>query len=472
MNSDRFKQRTSPNIYDVVIVGAGVVGCALARRFTLEGASVLIIEKCTDILSGASKGNSALLHTGFDAPEESLELSCIKAGYKEYIEIRNKFQLPLLKTTALVVAWTKEQVQQLPNIVAKAHANGITNVRLVDSEELKNLEPNLSSKALGAVLVPDEYAIDPWSAPLAYLTQSIDNGAKLMLSTEISEGNFDGEVWHLETQAQKIKCRTVINCAGLYGDILDKNLLGEASFEIRPRKGQFVVFDKIASELMNAIILPVPTAITKGIVVCKTVFGNVLVGPTAEEQESRSDSSVNTETLAKLQQAAIEIIPELQGVDVTATYSGIRPATEEKDYRISFNQDKNWISVGGIRSTGLTAALGIASYVYKKYEGAGNHHKALSDPSYPIMPNLAEHKKRDYSAPGNDGIVCHCELVSKREIINALNSNVPAKSLEGLKRRTRVTMGRCQGFYCTGELSVITQGCFEQSIAVGKCHGK
>jgi len=469
VNSD---ERISSSPYDVVIVGAGVVGCALARRFTLEGASVLVVEKCADILSGASKGNSALLHTGYDAPEQSLELNCIKAGYKEYIEIHKKFQLPILKTTALVVAWTEDQEQQLPAIVAKAHANGISNVRLVNRDELIELEPELSKKARAAVLVPDEHAIDPWSAPLAYLTQAIDNGAKLQLSTEINNGSFDGEFWCLNTGEKKIMCRTVINCAGLYGDILDKNLLGETSFEIRPRKGQFVVFDKIASKLMNAIILPVPTPTTKGIVVCKTVFGNVLVGPTAEEQESRDDATVNSDTLAKLQQAAIEIIPELQGVGVTATYSGIRPATEEKDYRISFNKDKNWISVGGVRSTGLTAALGIASYVYKKYKRAGNLHDVIVDPTYLIMPNLAEHEKRDYIYPGNDGIVCHCELVSKREIINALNSLVPARSLQGLKRRTRATMGRCQGFYCTAELSEMTKGHFEQPIAVGKCHGK
>ncbi|PCI46548.1 MAG: FAD/NAD(P)-binding oxidoreductase [Alphaproteobacteria bacterium] len=470
MCHNEFGKESSPEVYDIIIVGAGVIGCAMARRFTLEGATVLIVEKGDDILGGASKGNSALLHTGFDAPPNSLELSCMQKGYQEYLEIHSRFQLPVLKTGAMVVAWTEQEEQQLPQIIEKAHANGVTDVRLIDTREVRRLEPGLSQNARAAAWIPGEYVIDPWSAPLAYLTQAIENGAHLKLSTEIRHGEFDGAVWQLQTGEETIKCRTVINCAGLYGDILEEDLLGKSSFEIRPRKGQFVVFDKIASKLMNAIILPVPTPFTKGVVVCQTIFGNVLVGPTAEEQDSRDDASVDTETLKKLQQTAIKIIPALQGVPITATYAGIRTASEEKHYRISVHENKHWITVGGIRSTGLTAALGIASHVYELYSETGQRHKSIPEPFYPVVPALAETAIRDYTQPGNRGIVCHCELVTEREIANALTGPVAAHTLEGLKRRTRATMGRCQGFYCTARLSEITQGHLVQPIAIGKCH--
>jgi glycerol-3-phosphate dehydrogenase len=214
----------------------------------------------------------------------------------------------------------------------------------------------------------------------------------------------------------------------------------------------------------------VPTQFSKGIVVCKTIFGNVLVGPTAEEQPDRVDASVDSEALEQLQRAAIKIIPNIQGVPVTATYAGIRPATEVKHYHIDVHDDEHWITVGGIRSTGLTAALGIASHVYKRYCEMGQKHRALADPIQPIVPVLAENGMRDYTQAGNEGIVCHCELVTEREIANALTGPVAAHTLGGLKRRTRATMGRCQGFYCTARLSEITEGHLAQPIAVGICH--
>ena len=160
----------------------------------------------------------------------------------------------------------------------------------------------------------------------------------------------------------------------------------------------------------------------------------------------------------------------MQGVPVTATYAGIRPATEAKHYRIDVHEDRHWITVGGIRSTGLTSALGIASHVYKRYSETCQKHQALSDPIQPVVPVLAENAMRDYTQAGNEGIVCHCELVTEREIANALTGPVAALTLGGLKRRTRATMGRCQGFYCTARLSEITEGHLAQPIAVGNCH--
>jgi glycerol-3-phosphate dehydrogenase len=251
----------------------------------------------------------------------------------------------------------------------------------------------------------------------------------------------------------------------LYGDKLDEILIGNSSFEIRPRKGQFLVYDKVASQLIKSIILPVPNEITKGVVVCRTAFGNVLVGPTAEEQKSRDDASVTTEELLALKAKGEEIIPALADIPITATYAGIRPATQFKDYCIEAFQDKRYISVGGIRSTGLSGALGIAHHVFKQYSGFGKNHAPVSAISYPNVTPIAQDEKRDWEKEGNEGIVCHCELVTQREIKEALKGKMPAGSLEGLKRRTRVTLGRCQGFYCSAKLSELTQGCFKESIA-------
>lgn len=454
-------------VADVAIVGAGAVGCAMARRFTLEGAKVVLLERGADLLSGASKGNSAILHTGFDAPPGSIELSCMQAGYAEYLEIRDDFNLPLLETGAMVVAWSEAERAALDGIEAQAKTNGVNDVRRLTAAEIRAREPELSPGALEALLVPREHVIDPWSPFLAYLKQASAHGAEILFGAEVLAGAFDGTVWTLQTTAGVRRANTVINCAGLYGDRLDAKLLGMASFQIKPRKGQFVVFDKAASEILKTIILPVPTERTKGVVLTRTVFGNVLVGPTADEQDDRERATVEEEALRNLLAKAEEMVPALASVDVTAVYAGLRPATEEKAYRISVRDDRNWITVGGIRSTGLTASLGIARHVYGLYQDMGRQHTAIATPYTPRVPNLAEHRPRDWQTAGYGEIVCHCEMVTLREIEQALSGSVPAGDFGGLKRRTRCGMGRCQGFYCNAQLALLTAGCFDAPLSVG-----
>lgn len=451
--------------YDVAIIGAGVVGCAIARRFTLEGARVALIEKAADILDGASKANSAILHTAFDAPGNSLEHACIRDGYREYINIHHQLGLPLERCGAHVVAWTEEEVSDLEGILHQAHKNGIEDVEIINYSTLHQREPSLSGAALAAISVPGESIIDPWSAPYVYLTQALENGAEVFCGNEVVSGQFDGETWQLETSRGHIKCRSVINCAGLYGDRIDQVLLGSSSFNITPRKGQFVVYDKAASALIKSVILPVPGARTKGIVVFRSVFGNLLVGPTAEDQQSRRDASTDEETLRMLMESGERKLPELKQIPVTAVYAGLRPASEFKDYQIERHIDKNWITVGGIRSTGLSSALGIARYVYAKYADSGNQHSRIQSPLIPRANRLAEHAPRDWESDQHGEIVCHCELVTRREVEQALSGPLAAKSLQGLKRQTRATMGRCQGFYCSARLAELTSDHFDLPLS-------
>ena len=455
--------------YDVVVIGGGVVGCAMARRFTLEGARVLLLEKSSDILSGASKGNSAILHTGFDAPRGSLELSCMQEGYREYLAIHQKMKLPVLKTGALVVAWNEDDREKLGGIIEQAHDNGVADVRLIAKNRVHTLEPHLASHALAAAEIPGEYLIDPWSAPLGYLLQAMLHGATAHFNCEVIGGEFDGQGWTLNTSRGPVRTVTVVNCAGLFGDKLEEQLLGEASFSIHPRKGQFVVFDKAASKYLTNIVLPVPNERTKGIVITRTVYGNLLVGPTAEEQDDRIHARLDSAVLSQLVDAAVERIPALEGMPVTATYAALRPASDKKEYRIRKDAERNWITVGGIRSTGLTAALGIASHVVGLY---GRQHEvvAASSLKWPSLPNLAEHLPRDYQQPGYGEIICHCEMVTRREIESALASALPPGDLGGLKRRTRACMGRCQGFYCGARVAELSAGRLAVSLSTGVCH--
>ncbi|MGD1876109.1 MAG: NAD(P)/FAD-dependent oxidoreductase [Kiloniellaceae bacterium] len=452
-------------IFDVTVIGAGVVGCAVARRLTLEGARVVVVEKGADILDGASKGNSGILHTGFDAPPGSVEQRCIAAGYREYLDIRARLNLPLLETGALVLAWTEEEEARLPALMDQARANGVDDVALLSRREILTREPQLASHLRAGFSVPREFVIDPWSAPTAYLLQALANGAVCRRGTEVLGGSFDGQTWHLASTTGTLRSRAVVNCAGLYGDIVDQRLTGASRFTIRPRKGQFVVFDKAAAALAQAIILPVPTAKTKGVVICRTSYGNLLVGPTAEDQDSRSDASTDSENLQRLRAKGIEMLPALADVPVTAAYAGLRPASEHKDYQISAQPERRYITVGGIRSTGLSSALGLAQEVRALLAGFDQRYTAPPETAWPRVGVLTEYGERPWAEPGNGGIVCHCELVTRREIAAALDGPLPARSLAGLKRRTRVTMGRCQGFYCLGALAEITEKRFDIPLA-------
>lgn len=444
---------------DVAIIGAGVVGCAMARRFALEGARVCVLDAAPDILSGASKANSAILHTGFDAPPESLELACMQAAYDEYMEIRAAMNLPVLETGATVAAWTEDEEARLPDLLAQAQGNGVTDTRILSQAEVLAREPELASHVRGALLVPREHVIDPWSAPLAYATQAKALGAEFRFNAPLTAARRDGDTWHLETGAGPLMAKSVINCAGLYGDRVEEILLGTPSFEIRPRKGQFVVFDKAASQRLRTILLPVPNERTKGVVLTRTVYGNLLVGPTAEEQEARDRADVTATELDRLIAKAVELVPALENMPVTAVYAGLRPASERKDYRVHADAAQGYYCAGGIRSTGLTAALGIARHVFALWsESHSLVWSAPDDPMVPRMPNLAEHLPRDYQIPGHDGIVCHCEMVTAREIRAALDSPLPPGDFGGLRRRTRCAMGRCQGFNCLGRIASLTEG--------------
>ncbi|MDJ0391551.1 NAD(P)/FAD-dependent oxidoreductase [Roseomonas sp. E05] len=443
--------------FDLAIIGAGVVGCAIFREFTLAGLSTVLIERGADILSGASKANSALLHTGFDAIPGSLEAALVREGHARYLALHRPLGLPLIESGAIVVAWNEADRAALPGILARAHENGVPDARMLSPEEVRAREPHLAADQQGGVWVPGEAIIDPWSAPLAYVHQALAHGGTLLRQAAVTGGEAGPEGWRLATSQGPVQARVVVNCAGLQGDLVEA-IARPSPFAIRPRKGQFVVLDKTASRLASAIILPVPNERTKGVVIARTAFGNLLVGPTAEEQEEREAATVELAALEALLAQGRRMIPALADEPVTTTYAGLRPATQFKDYQIEALPERRWITVGGIRSTGLTGSLGIAAHLARLYVRHFGPLTPLPEPRWTPVPNLAESAPRPWQQPGRDEVVCHCEMVTRAEILAALEGSLPAGDLGGLKRRTRCMMGRCQGFYCTRRLMALAAG--------------
>jgi glycerol-3-phosphate dehydrogenase len=440
---------------DVVIVGAGVVGAAIARELTRSELEVTLLEAGADVGAGTSKANTALLHTGFDAKPGTLESHLVARGYELLSEYAPGVGIPVERTGALLVAWDEQQRGEFAGIVERSRANGYDAIRELDSEELYRREPGLGAGARGALEVPDEGLICPFTTPLAFATEAVLAGCELRRGAAVSgverlpSGGF-----RVEVGGGSLTARRVVNAAGLRSDEIDR-MLGGGSFSVTPRRGELIVFDKLSRPLVRHILLAVPTQVSKGVLVTPTVFGNVMVGPTAEDVPRKDDTSSTAAGLEYLRAEAARIVPGLLGFEVTAVYVGLRAATEHADYQIAF--EDGYACVGGIRSTGLSASMAIAEHVREGLELA-----AAPRPQRPRvrMPNLGEAFPRPYqrgdliaSDPDYGRVVCFCERVTRGEIRDALASPVPPVDLDGLRRRTRAHMGRCQGFFCGAQLA-------------------
>ena len=448
-------------IFDVAIIGAGVVGSAIAREFAKHDLTLCLIDATADVGEATSKSNTAILHTGFDMTPGSLEAKLVSQGYQLLKAYAGEVNIAVEKLGGLLVAWSDEEVANLPKLKEKAIANGYTECELITKEELYKLEPNLGDGALAALTVPGEWIIDPWSPIVAFATQAKLAGCEIRLNTKVLDIAVAGELITLGTNDQPITCKYLINAAGLYSDEID-NLLGISDFKVRPRRGELIVFDKLSRSLINHIILPVPSSMGKGVLVAPTVFGNIMLGPTAENLDDKTATGSTNAGLKFLMEKGRKIAPQLLGEEITAIYAGLRAATEHSDFQIKLhtvNNKQRYLTAGGIRSTGLTASMAIATYVKQLLIAAGLDTGGEKELPAVKMNNLGEASLRSYQdeekiaqSPLHGSIICHCEKTTTQEVLDALTSPLPPTNIANLARRTRAGLGRCQGFYCHSEL--------------------
>jgi glycerol-3-phosphate dehydrogenase len=440
--------------FDVAVIGGGVVGCAVARLATLHGASTVIIEARNDVGAGTSKANTAILHTGFDAVPGSVEARLVGRGYDLLRAWAPTVGVSIEETGAVLVAWDDEQAANLPALHAKAAANDYHRAEVVDTAAVYALEPHLGPGVTGGMLVPDEHIIDPWSTPLALATEAVANGCVVMLSQTVVAVDIGDEATTLTIANGDVVCaRFVVNAAGLHGDTVHR-LFGLDGFTIRPRRGELIVFDKLARPLLQRTVLPVPTSHTKGVLVAPTVFGNVMLGPTADDIDDRDATGSTRAGLDGLLAKGRRILPALIDEEVTAVYAGLRAATEHSDYQLTSEADLRYVCLGGIRSTGLTASMALAEEALRMLAGIGLQTRPLPAPVSVQLTPLGEAGERPYQR--GDRIVCHCERVTAGEITAAITGALAARDVDGLRRRTRALAGRCQGFYCFAEICAMT----------------
>ena len=464
------------DIYDVAIIGAGAVGSAIARELSKYDINVVLLESNSDVGMGTSKASTAIWHTGYDATPGSLESKLLKRSYPLMEAFMKEVGSPFELVGGLLIAWDEEQLRALPKLLEKAIQNGDTDCYLIDKDEVYKREPHLGEGALGGMIVPREGILCTFTIPLACATQAVVNGAELKLgfrvegvesgkrgveSSEqlsVSIGLQGDDVYVISSGAEEVHSRWIINAAGLYSDDVN-NLFGLGEFKVTPRRGELIVYDKLARRLVNHVLLPVPTATTKGVLVSPTIYGNVLLGPTAEDLDDKSATNTSESGLKSLLEKGRKILPELLDEEVTATYAGLRAATEHSDYQIALHNEQRYICVGGIRSTGISGCLGIAEYVADLLKEGGVELRRKPEFKSIKMPNIGEAFPRPYqngemieSDSDYGQIICHCERVTLGELRDAIVSQIPATSLDALRRRTRAMQGRCQGFNCQAAL--------------------
>lgn len=450
-------------IYDIAIIGAGAVGAAIARELSRFELDIVLLEANPDVGMGTSKASTAIWHTGYDAPPGSLESVLLKRSYPLLEAFMMEVGSPFERIGGLLIAWTQEQLEALPVLLDKAHKNGDTDVYLISREEVYEREPHLGQGALGGMFVPGEGILCTFTIPLACATQAVANGVTLKLNFAVRFIEKADDISIISSETEEIKAKWVINAAGLYSDEINHHF-GHENFRVTPRRGELIVYDKLARPLVNHVLLPVPNAITKGVLISPTVYGNILLGPTAEDLPDKTATNTTSNGLQSLIQKGEKILPELLNEEVTATYAGLRAATEHSDYQIALHADQQYICVGGIRSTGISGCLGIAEYVADLLKNGGVTLKPKPEFKTIRMPNIGEAFLRPYQNaglieknPDYGRILCHCERVTAGELHDAVCSDIPATTPDALRRRTRAMQGRCQGFNCQAAVVSILQ---------------
>ena len=440
----------------IVVIGAGAVGSAVAMELSKFKLDVTLVDKNPDVGGDASKSNSAIIHTGFDAAPDTLESELVVAANPMYDTLCRDLDIPFKRTGALLVATTEEEHSNLGAILKKANKNRVYDIDYLTGVQAKNLEPQISPDTLGALLIHRESIIDPFILVVAMCENAATNGVKIKVDTKVYDLiKENGSIKGVMTNNGDIAADVVINCAGLHCDDISR-MAGVLNFTEHPRKGQFFIIDKQVKYKPERIILPVPTQKTKGKLVAPTMHGNLLIGPTAEDGTDRIDKKTTSEGLDEVMRGAQKLVPAVSARDAITQYSGLRPVRTPQGYYIeTFDKAKGYIEISGVRSTGVTSSVAIAKYLLNVLDSMDielNNNESYKRYRQGIVKftELSAKEKAGLIArnPKYGKVICRCETVTEAEILESIHRVPGARTVDGVKRRVRAGLGRCQGGFC------------------------
>ncbi|KKC29011.1 NAD(P)/FAD-dependent oxidoreductase [Caldanaerobacter subterraneus] len=444
-------------VYDVLIVGAGVVGCSIARELSKYKLKVIVVEKGEDAASeGASKANSAILHAGYDPVPGTLKAKLNVRGNEMFEELCKDLDVPMKRTGSLVVAFSEEEIKELYKLFDRGIKNGVKELSIITKDMVKEIEPYINDNVIAALYAKKAGIISPYVFTIALAENAAQNGVEFSFNSEVVDIKRKEDVFVVKTPSKEFYARYVVNAAGVYSDVIN-NMVGAKPFSVHPRKGEYLILDKDQGYLARTVIFQVPTKMGKGILVSPTIDGNLLIGPTSEDIQDKEFKATTREGLNKAITVAKRSVDKFDVRKTITQFTGLRatPDTEEKDFIIGESDVKGFINVAGIESPGFTAAPAIAEMVRDILKDAGLELVEKDDfnpkrkPVIRFVELSDEEKNRLIKEnPAYGRIVCRCETVTEGEVIDAIRRPVGAKSVDGVKRRVRAGMGRCQGSFC------------------------
>jgi glycerol-3-phosphate dehydrogenase len=453
--------------YDVIIIGAGVVGCMVARFLSRYKLNILHIEKDADVCMGATAANTAIVHAGYDPVPGSLKAVMNVEGNRMWDTLAGDLAIAFERRGDYVVAIGKEELPALDELWDRGVKNGVPGMIMLSGAEVRRREPNINQDVSGALWASTGGICDPFAVTVAAAENAVMNGATLMLNTAFEDFVMEGSrIVGVKTNRGEFRSRWVVNSAGLYSDEVMHKAGVRPEFKITPRRGEYYVFDQ-AEITINNVLFPVPSKVSKGILVTTTVHGNTIIGPNAEEIEDKEDRSVTHAGLDEVWAGAQKLVPKLNLRHAIAVFAGLRPGGNGpcetpgvdygKDYIIEIpDKVQGLVNLGGIESPGLTSAPAIAQRVVDLLKDAGEEldEKPDWDPIRPARPRFrdlmpVEQKILIQNDPRYGRIVCRCEYVTEGEIVAEIHAPIPATTYDAIKRRTWLGTGRCQGGFDT-----------------------
>ncbi len=441
-------------MYDFAVIGGGIVGGLIARELTRYTSNLCLVERENDVAKGATRANSAIVHAGFDAAEGSLKAKLNVRGSALMEGVCAELGVKYRRNGSLVIGFSEEDRATLECLYARGVSNGVRELALLDQAALRALEPRISERATCALHAPTGAIVCPYELCIAAIGNAMDNGAALLCDFTVSAvTHAQDRIILTAADGRVVEAATVINAAGLHADTIAR-LAGDASFSIHPRRGEYILLDRTAGGTVTHTVFRVPSRMGKGILVTPTVDGNLLVGPTSVDTEDKEDTATTAAGLSRIMKEATENIAGgvAFGQSITS-FCGLRAVGSTGDFII--REHNGMIHVAGIESPGLSSAPAIAEYVIELLRKSGKQLIPRTDFD-PVRP--PKHHFREASAnekntliarePAYGRIVCRCEAITEGEILDAIRSNPPAVDVDGVKRRTRAGMGRCQGGFC------------------------
>ena len=444
---------------DIIVIGAGVVGCSIARELSKYNLDVLVVEKNSDVSEGISKGNSGIVHAGYNEKIGTLKAKLNIEGNKIFDDLSRDLQFPFKRNGAFILAFKDEEMKTLESLKENGEKLGVEGLEILTREEALNIEPNLNKEIVGVLNVKTSGIVSPYEMTIALAENAAENGVEFKLNSKVTNIEKISEGYKVTLNNKEVVSgKIIINASGLEGAFLN-NLVSMTKREINPVKGEYCLFDKVAGAMINKTLFQVPNKLSKGVLVTPTAEGNLLVGPNAVEGKTLETSREGIDEILDKSKKSIEELPVAR---ILNTFSGIRPKTKEGDFIIEEVEDaKNFINVIGIDSPGLTAAPAIGVYVVNMIKEKldlvekKNFKKTREKIVRFAELSLEEKNKLIKEKPAYGHMVCKCEFVTEGEIVEAIHRPIKALTVDAIKRRTRASMGGCQGVGCTLPISKI-----------------